>query len=125
MAAERGRPSRPEPLPPAAGVKQRNGRYRPLPSVWEGTDADLVERMLTFSPRRPPRRILDATVNAGRIWEGSRREVIGLDIDPRHRPTVVADNLRMPFADDCFDVVAYDPPHVPNQGRDRLKDFTT
>ena len=99
--------------------------YEPLASVWEGTDAELLEKMLAFYPRRPPRRILDATVNAGRFWAGSRRPVIGLDIDIRHRPAVVADHARMPFADGCFDVVVYDPPHVPNQGKDRAKDFNT
>ena len=99
--------------------------YEPLASVWEGTDADLLEKMLAFYPKRPPRRILDATVNAGRFWAGSRRPVIGLDIEPRHRPTVVADHTRMPFLDGCFDVVVYDPPHIPNQGKDRAKDFNT
>ena len=29
----------------------------------------------------------------------------------------------MPFRDNSFDVVVYDPPHVPNQGQDRTKDF--
>jgi SAM-dependent methyltransferase len=97
--------------------------YQPLPSVWEGTDAALLERMLQFYPRRTPHKILDATVNAGRFWLGSNRPVIGMDIDERHRPNVCADNTRMPFADSCFDVVVYDPPHIPNQGKDRQKDF--
>jgi predicted methyltransferase len=35
----------------------------------------------------------------------------------------VADNRRLPFRDGCFDVVVYDPPHVPNQGKDQRKDF--
>jgi SAM-dependent methyltransferase len=99
--------------------------YEPLPSVWSGTDAELLERMLLFYPRMPPERILDATVNVGRFWEGSPRKVTGLDIDPKHRPDVVADNRQMPFCDACFDVVVYDPPHVPNQGADRSKDFNT
>ena len=104
-----------------------NGRsqYQPLPSVWEGTDAELLEQMLRFYPKKTPRRILDATVNAGRFWAGSKWPVIGLDIDPRHRPDVCADNTRMPFRDGCFDVVVYDPPHIPNQGKDRAKDFNT
>ncbi len=99
--------------------------YQPLPSVWYGTDAELLERMLDFYPRKRPRRILDATVNRGRFWEGSRRRVLGMDIDPAQRPQVVADNRRMPFRDQCFDVVVYDPPHVPNQGKDQSKDFNS
>jgi len=98
--------------------------YEPLPSIWHGSDVELLERMLDFYPRSTPRRILDATVNARRFWKGSTRPVIGLDLDPRHRPDVMADNRCLPFRDRCFDVVVYDPPHVPNQGKDRSKDFT-
>lgn len=98
--------------------------YRPLDSVWYGEDdAELVERLLTFYPHRAPNRILDATVNGGRFWRGSRRRVFGLDIDLRHGPNVCGDNTAMPFAAESFDVVVYDPPHIPNQGRDKTKDF--
>jgi SAM-dependent methyltransferase len=99
--------------------------YDPLPSVWEGSDAELLEKMLAFYPHTPPTKILDATVNAGRFWEGSKRKVVGLDIDPGVKPDIVADNTNMPFADEAFEVVVYDPPHVPNQGKDREKDFNT
>jgi hypothetical protein len=92
--------------------------YQPLASVWYGNDAELLEQMLDFYPRKPPRLILDATVNSGRFWEASTRRIIGMDIDPKHCPKVVADNRQMPFKDRCFDVVVYDPPHIPNQGRD-------
>lgn len=97
--------------------------YQPLSSVWAGTDAELLERMLDFYPRRPPRLILDATVNAGRFWKGSRHQILGMDIDPLHHPDVVGDNRQMPFKDASFDVVVYDPPHIPNQGKDKAKDF--
>jgi SAM-dependent methyltransferase len=79
--------------------------------------------MLRFYPRQEPRLILDATVNVGRFWRGSPRKVIGLDIQRRFRPTIVGDNRRMPFKDAVFDVVVYDPPHVPNQGQEGTKDF--
>ncbi|MBI4569768.1 MAG: hypothetical protein HY719_15355 [Planctomycetes bacterium] len=79
--------------------------------------------MLDFYPRQRPTRILDATVNQGRFWVGSSRPVVGMDINPRYKPDVVGDNRAMPLAADEFDVVVYDPPHVPNQGKDRLKDF--
>jgi len=99
--------------------------YEPLPSIWHGTDAELLEKMLDFYPKRRPKLILDATVNAGRFWIGSRRKIVGLDIDAKHRPDVVGDHTRLPFKDSCFDVVVYDPPHIPNQGKDREKDFNT
>lgn len=101
-------------------------RYRPLDSMWYGEeDAELIEQLLGFYPHRTPRLILDATVNGGRFWRGSARTVVGLDIDPRHRPDVCADNAAMPFLAEAFDVVVYDPPHIPNQGADRRKDFNT
>ena len=97
--------------------------YVPLGSVWEGEDSELIEHILKLYPRRVPRKILDATVNVGRFWRGSRRRVIGMDIDTSYSPLIVGDNLCMPFCDQSFDVVVYDPPHIPNQGKDRSKDF--
>ncbi len=110
---------------PAKEVPGKQFEYEPLPSVWEGTDAALLERMLDFYPHRTPKKILDATVNKGRFWVGSTRPVTGLDIDPAHEPDFVGDNRDMPFKDASFDVVVYDPPHIPNQGKDNLKDFNT
>jgi SAM-dependent methyltransferase len=97
--------------------------YDPLPSVWFGEDSELIDRMLRFYPRKKPKDILDATVNGGRFWKDLPWKIIGMDIDPAHNPTVVGDNRDMPFEDSTFDVVVYDPPHVPNQGRDQSKDF--
>lgn len=102
---------------------KRSEKYKPLPSVWDGEDAELIERMLTFYPHKRPKQILDATVNGGRFWRGTKRKIVGLDIARLHRPSVIGDNTQMPFADCRFDVVVYDPPHVPNQGKDKQKDF--
>lgn len=99
--------------------------YQPLSSIWQGDDGELLEQMLDFYPRAKPKRILDATVNVGRFWRGSTHPVIGMDISQSFKPDVVGDNLRMPFADGSYDVIVYDPPHVPNQGKDRQKDFNT
>ena len=104
--------------------KRRGRTYRPIESIWEGEDAELLERLLQFYPRKSPRRILDATVNGGRFWRGSKRTVVGIDIESAHKPGIVADNTRMPFADAFFDVVVYDPPHIPNQGKDRTRRST-
>ena len=109
---------------PAKSTKPKR-TYAPLPSIWTGDDAELLELMLDFYPRSKPRKILDATVNSGRFWRDSTRPVTGLDIDPRHKPDMVGDNRDMPFGDNCFDVVVYDPPHIPNQGKDKSKDFNT
>jgi len=99
--------------------------YEPLGSVWHGEDAELLEQMLTLYPRKAPSKILDSTVNGGRFWRGSKRRIIGLDFELKHKPSVVADNTRIPFCDRSFDVIVYDPPHIPNQGKDKSKDFNT
>ena len=100
-----------------------NDTYKALPSVWHGEDSQLLNLLLSFYPRTPPKRILDATINKGRFWRGSEWSVIGMDIDIRYQPCLVGDNMEMPFRNETFDVVVYDPPHVPNQGKDRQKDF--
>ena len=97
--------------------------YQPLSSVWDRDDSELLELMLNFYPRTEPKKILDATINRGRFWIGSKRPVIGLDINSRYRPSVVGDNMQMPFKSNSLDVVVYDPPHIPNQGKDQQKDF--
>ncbi len=97
--------------------------YEPLPSIWSGDDAELLERMLCFYPKKEPQDILDATINEGRFWRGSRRRVIGMDINAAYKPDILADNGNIPCDDESFDVIVYDPPHVPNQGTDRSKDF--
>lgn len=115
------------PRPLLGGEDDCNGvvesTYKPLPSVWHGDDAELLEKMLAFYPKKPPRDILDATVNKGRFWRGTDRKVVGMDIDPAHEPDIVADNCKMPCPDKSFDVIVYDPPHIPNQGKDGVKDF--
>jgi hypothetical protein len=40
--------------------------------------------------------------------------VVGMDIEVKHYPNLTGNNLQMPCADACFDVVVYDPPHIPN-----------
>lgn len=100
-------------------------KYQPLSSVWHGEDAELQEHCLSFYPRKRPKLILDATVNGGRFWRDSKRPVIGLDLEPKYRPAVVADNMMMPFQESAFDAIVYDPRHIPNQGKDRSKDFNS
>ena len=99
-------------------------KYVPLGSVWEGADSELLERLLDLYPRERPEWILDATLNGGRFWRGSNRPVVGMDIQGKHRPQVAGDNMLMPFQKESFDVVVYDPPHIPNQARDNEKDFS-
>ncbi len=91
-------------------------------SVWEGSDGDLLEAMLEFCPSVDPEPILDSTYNQGRFWKGSTRPVISMDIEPRFKPMILSDNRKMNgVPDKSFGVVAYDPPHVGPQGRDKSR----
>jgi len=97
-----------------------------LTSVWEGDDTSFLDAALEFYPLQPVQRILDCTINEGRFWKGShfRDKVTGMDINPDHCSDIVGDNRIMATVKDAtFDVIVYDPPHVPNQGRDQQKDF--
>lgn len=97
-----------------------NATYQPLSSVWEGSDAELLELMLSFYPTISPDPILDATYNTGRIWGDTKRRIVSMDIDPQHKPDIVADNREMKgVRSNRFGVVVYDPPHVGPQGRDK------
>src|SRR5579871_488440 len=98
----------------------RNGNYAPLSSVWERSDGELLGAMLTFYPSINPEPILDATYNTGRFWKGSTRKVWSMDIDPRYKPMILADNRVMEgVPSEKFGTVVYDPPHVGPQGRDK------
>ena len=95
-------------------------------SVWDGDDASLIDKILDFYPSSPVKSILDCTFNSGKFWKKSKNKslVTGMDVDPTHNPDLVDDNRVMDkVASKSFDVVVYDPPHVPNQGKDRTKDF--
>ena len=92
----------------------------PLTSVWEESDCELIEAILQFYPTIEPHPILDSTYNAGRMWNGSKRQVVSMDIDPQHKPMILGDNRVMKgVPPNKFGVVVYDPPHVGPQGRDK------
>lgn len=83
-------------------------------SVVEGRDPFVLATMLDFyaEPFAP---VLDVTANArkmwdGVVWDGDR---VCSDIDPLTRPNVVADFRQLPFGDDSFGVIVFDPPHLP------------
>lgn len=95
-------------------------KYLPLSSVWEGSDGELLEAMLSFYPSIAPEPILDATYNTGRFWKGSSRDVWSMDINPKYKTRIVGDNRIMEgVLSSMFGTVVYDPPHVGPQGRDK------
>jgi hypothetical protein len=99
-------------------VLNGTAKYEPLSSVWERSDGELLEAMLSFYPTIDPEPILDATYNTGRFWKGSSRDVWSMDINPTYKPKIVGDNRIMKgVPSEMFGAVVYDPPHVGPQGR--------
>jgi len=86
--------------------------YQPLPSVWCGSDAELLEKMLGFYPRSCPMRILDATAKRGRFGFKQPGRSLRWISTRGTRPDIVADNTKMPLEAGSFEVIVYDPPHV-------------
>lgn len=75
----------------------------------------LVLTTLLASKSFPTARILDCTANARKMWKGVEHagEKVFLDIDPSVNPDVVGSFLDLPFPDASFDVLVFDPPHLP------------
>lgn len=86
---------------------------RPL-SVIEARDPEVLQTMLEFYSR-PEAEVLDVTANARRMWQGveHRGRVVYADIDADMKPDVVADFRSLPFGAASFDVIVFDPPHLP------------
>ncbi len=85
-------------------------------SIWEGNDRDLLQWSIPFYWREESSpRILDATFGQGRFWEGSplSSAVVGIDLIPKQAGVIQMDNSNMAFRSSVFDVVVYDPPHLP------------
>lgn len=63
-----------------------------------------LKRVLALWPEAPERRILH--VCAGSVQHGVR-----VDLNPKFRPSVLANAEVLPFLDESFDLVLYDPPY--------------
>lgn len=87
---------------------------RPL-SFLEGRDNEVLPVVLSVHCANPNPLILDVTHNKGKMWAGLNYNVVRMDIDPQHLETIdlVADFTKLPFASSSFDVIVFDPPHLP------------
>jgi hypothetical protein len=98
--------------------------YKPFHSVqpFETIPWKFLDQLIAFYCSIAEPRILDATVNQGRIWGRgkSKYKHVGMDIDPSLHPDVVGDNTEMPFVDGSFDIIVYDPPHTGEQGKSKF-----
>lgn len=96
---------------------QARGHLARLMSVESGTSAQTIAKLLSvLYPDAVT--ILDATYGSGGFWKGTPwRDVTGLDRDPSKARNVVGDFTRLPFKDEAFDVVVFDPPYLSDVSR--------
>jgi SAM-dependent methyltransferase len=83
-----------------------------LKSVLFGRDNEALALLLQLHGCPCPR-ILDVTYNQGVMWRGLPQVPVTMDIDPVYKTDVVGDYMAIPFEDGSFDVIVFDPPHLP------------
>lgn len=81
-------------------------------------DPEVLGTMLSFYA--PTGSVLDVTASKRRMWRGIERPVVYLDIDRSQGPDVAGDFRFLPFASQAFDVIVFDPPHLPMAAASRL-----
>lgn len=78
-----------------------------------GTDKDVLPVLLSVHCSQQSPSILDCTYNKGTMWKGLDYPITTMDIDPFFNTDYVGDCRKMPFMNASFDVVVFDPPHLP------------
>ena len=85
---------------------------RPL-SVMLARDPEVLRTMLDFYAW-PGAKVLDVTANERRMWKGVEwPDVTYADIDPDMKPDIIADFRALPVEPSSYDVIVFDPPHLP------------
>lgn len=84
---------------------------RPL-TILNGRDFEALNLLIPMYACESPK-ILDSTYNTGKMWKGTSFKPHRMDIDERLAVDTVADFTAMPFTDASFDVIVFDPPHLP------------
>ena len=81
-------------------------------SILLGYDYEAIEILLPIHAVDDPK-ILDCTYNTGKMWKKSKYKPTRMDIDSSLDLDVVGDFTKMPFNNESFDVIVFDPPHLP------------
>jgi hypothetical protein len=86
---------------------------RPL-SVMLARDPEVLATMLEFYAW-PEARVLDVTANERRMWKSVEHPggVTYADIDPAMNPDIICDFRALPCEPGSYDVIVFDPPHLP------------
>ncbi len=72
---------------------------------------DAIEALLSL--RSDVGKILDTTYGLGTFWKGSERQPTFMDVNPDRAKNLNASFLSLPFDDNAYGTVIYDPPFHP------------
>jgi hypothetical protein len=82
-------------------------------SLLLGKDYEALTILLPMHCRVSAPEILDVTYNKGTMWQGTDYKPTRMDIDSSFEVDIVGDFTEIPFPSACFDVLVFDPPHLP------------
>ncbi|MFA5557835.1 MAG: hypothetical protein WDA59_00020 [Methanofastidiosum sp.] len=84
-------------------------------SIFAGKDNELLPILIDIHSDNNNPVILDCTYNKGTMWKGIMHHynVTTMDIDESYKVDYVADFRNMPFSNKSFDIIIFDPPHLP------------
>lgn len=84
-------------------------------TILNGYDNEAIKTLINIHSSVENPKILDCTYNKGVMWKNTDYKPIRMDIDPSlPNIDVVADFKKMPFEDKSFDIIVFDPPHLPS-----------
>src|SRR5688572_23276653 len=83
-------------------------------SIIMGRDRDVIPVLMSIHATSDKPVILDVTHNTGKMWKGLDYPVIRLDQAAGLPVDTRGDFGRLPFRSQIFDVLVFDPPHLPN-----------
>jgi hypothetical protein len=82
-------------------------------SILLGKDFQALEILIGIHSTTTSPYILDVTHNRGTMWRGLPYRVVGCDLSLEFPQNAQADFGAIPFRNNSFDVVVFDPPHLP------------
>lgn len=78
------------------------------------SDGEIIDLAIQIHCESSSPCILDVTYNKGRIWKDSSFTPISLDIGQFDSLSLRGDFTALPFSSDSYDVLVFDPPHMPD-----------
>lgn len=85
-------------------------RYK---TVLNGHDYEALDILISIHCAVEDPKILDCTYNTGKMWKKSSYKPVRMDINADLELDIVGDFTKMPFENESFDIIVFDPPHLP------------